>query len=68
MYEFLREYEYGGRGMNGSKNPLIRAITERTMEEIINRKKIDTSLYNVIYVEVQRAIKIALDSKQEAGE
>jgi hypothetical protein len=38
------------------------------MEEIINRKKIDTSLYNVIYVEVQRAIKIALDSKQEAGE
>ena len=53
--------------MQGSKNSLIRAITERTMEEISKRKQLDTGLYNVIYTEVQMAIKIALDSRKETG-
>jgi hypothetical protein len=37
------------------------------MEEISKRKQLDTGLYNVIYTEVQMAIKIALDSRKETG-
>ena len=48
--------------MEGSRNPLIKKITEMTMAKIREQIIIETKEYNVIYEEVQDAIKIALDS------
>jgi len=56
--------------MNGSSNPLIRSLTERTMSKIVDRRKgvlNDTALYNIIYEEVQECIKITIDSVQARG-
>jgi len=51
--------------MEGSNNPFVRALTERTMSKIVERRKgvlKDTALYNIIYEEVQECIKITIDS------
>ena len=49
--------------MEGNRNPLIRMITKRTMEYICNQVKLETSVYNIIYDEIQKMVKVVLDSR-----
>ena len=48
--------------MEGSRVRLIRVITERTMDKINERLKPDTTTFNIIYEELQEALKIMKES------
>ena len=53
--------------MEGSRNRLIRAITERTMVKITDRQKLDIPTFNIIYEEVKKALEIMKDSLDSGG-